>query len=152
VLLWYIFLAFVIGVFIYIIFSYFHKVSVLMKKLEEREQNYRELAKKYEAIEEINLNLEETTKHREKDFVSIPQSRLAELGETTGNIEQTLSQSLNSLSLIIQDVREAHKFREIDDQYIDGFTQESMLQIKQMSRSINDFRQLCKQNEEKKQA
>jgi hypothetical protein len=27
-----------------------------------------------------------------------------------------------------------------------------MLQIKQMSRSINDFRQLCKQNEEKKQA
>ena len=58
-------------------------------------------------------------------------------------------QPLNNLSLLIQDVSEAQEFDEINDEYITRFTKESMVLIKQMSRSINDFRKFYQLNKEK---
>ena len=153
-LLWFIFLTFVIGAFIYIIFKYINKDHLLVKQLQESEKNYQDLAKRYELLEGKSLNLEkqiqeETAKNGEKDSVLIEHLSHAEIDEMATKIEESLSQSLNCLSILIQDVKEAHEFREIDDQYIDSFTLESMLQIKQMSRSMHDFRKIYKPNEEK---
>jgi signal transduction histidine kinase len=125
-----------------------------MKNLKESEQHYRDLAIKYEAVETLNQNLEkriqaEAAKNREKDDVLIQQSRLAAMGELIASMGHQWRQPLNSLSLLIQDVREALEFGEIDNQYIDRFTRESMIQIKDMSRTINDFRKFYKPSTEK---
>jgi PAS domain S-box-containing protein len=105
-------------------------------------------------VETLNRNLEkrileEAAKNRQKDHILIQQSRLAAMGEMIASIGHQWRQPLNSLSLLIQDVREALDFGEINDQYIDRFTKESMIQIKHMSRTINDFRKFYKPNKEK---
>lgn len=71
------------------------------------------------------------------------------MGEIIASIGYQWRQPLNSLSLLIQDVSEAQEFNEINDQYINRFTKESMALIKHMSRSINDFRKLYQPNKEK---
>ncbi len=105
-------------------------------------------------VETINRDLEkrvreEVAKNRQKDHILIQQSRLAAMGEMIASIGHQWRQPLNSLSLLIQDVREALDFGEINDQYIDQFTKESMIQIKHMSRTINDFRKFYRPNKEK---
>lgn len=152
-LLWNIIIIFVIGAFIFIIFKSITKEQLLLKKLNESEKNFRELGQKYKALESKNLNLEkqiqkETTKNDETDFVIIEHSRVTEIKKMTTDFEQSLNQPLNSLSILIQDVKEAHTFGEIDGQYIDSFTRESMLQIKQMSWLMNDFRKIFTSNED----
>lgn len=122
---------------------------MLTKKLGENEKSYRELAKKYAAVETLNQNLEKQIQEEivNNSAILIQKSRQAAIVEMITRMEHPISQSLNSLSLLIQDVREAHEFREIDDHYVDSFTRESMFQIKQISRMINDFGKLYKQNE-----
>ena len=147
----YLSLSLVIGYIILTICLYVFKSRVLMKKLKESEQSYRVLAEKYEAT---NRNLEkkikdEVEKNRQKDHLLIQHSRLAAIGEMIASIGHQWRQPLNSLSLIIQDVREEFEFGQLDEIYIDNFTKESMIQIKHMSRTINDFRKFYKPNNEK---
>jgi signal transduction histidine kinase len=154
VLLWYIFIFFVIGLFIFVIFQYISKGRGLLKKLNESENNYRDLAKKYEAAKTTKQDLEtriqeEVAKNREKDYVLIQQSSLAAMMEMIASMDHQWRQPLNNLSLLIQDVREALEFGEIDDQYIERFTKEGMFQIKEMSQTIDDFRRFYKPNKEK---
>ncbi|MEH7418896.1 HAMP domain-containing sensor histidine kinase [Neobacillus drentensis] len=147
----YITLSLVVGYIILTICLYVFKSRVLMKKLKESERRNRDLAEKYEAI---NRNLEEkiqeeVEKNRQKDHLLIQHSRLAAMGEMLASIGHQWRQPLNSLSLIIQDVREEFEFGQLDEIYIDSFTKESMIQIKHMSRTINDFRKFYKSNNEK---
>jgi len=147
----YLSLSLVIGYIILTICLYVFKSRVLMKKLKESEQSYRVLAEKYEAT---NRNLEkkikdEVEKNRQKDHLLIQHSRLAAMGEMIASIGHQWRQPLNSLSLISQDVREEFEFGQLDEIYIDNFTKESMIQIKHMSRTINDFRKFYKPNNEK---
>ena len=125
-----------------------------MNEISESEKNYQELLKKYELVVNQNRYLEkriqeEVIKNKQKDHILIEQSRLAAMGGMVASIGHQWRQPLNNLSLLIHDVREALEFGEIDDQYIDRFTRESMLQIKHMSRTINDFRKFYKPNKEK---
>jgi signal transduction histidine kinase len=122
-----------------------------MKGLVESQVGYRELAEKYEAI---NRRLEERlqqeiAKNKEKDLLLIQQSRLAAMGEMITTIGQQWRRPLKNLSHLIQDVKEADEFGEIDGQFVDRFTRESMLQINLMSRAINDFRKFYKPDHEK---
>ncbi len=122
-----------------------------MKNLKKSEENYRKLEEKYGRVIsslENKVN-EEVSKNRQKNLLLIQHSRLAAKGELIGSIGHQWQQPLNSLSLLIQDVREALHFGEINDQYIDTFTKESMIQIKQMSRTINEFRKFYHPNKEK---
>lgn len=124
---------------------------VLVKKLKESEENYRELTEKYE-VDVSNLEnrvKQEAAKNEQKDHLLIQHSRLAAMGELIDSIGHQWRQPLNGLSLIIQDVREALQFGEINDQYIDTFTKEGMIQIKHMSRTIDDFRKFYQPNKEK---
>jgi hypothetical protein len=133
-----------IGSFIYIIHRFNSKTRVLLKKLEKSEKSYHDLAIKYEAIETLNQHLEQQQIHEEKPYSSmniIEESSLTPPGEMNILREHPWQKPLNNLSLLIQDVSEAHKFGEVDDDYIDSFTREGMLLIKQMSRSINDQNQ-----------
>ncbi|MEH7180461.1 sensor histidine kinase [Neobacillus vireti] len=127
------------------------KEKMLIKKLKESEVNCRELAEEYEIItnsleERVK---EEGEKNRQKDLFLIQHSRLAAKGELISSIGHQWRQPLNRLSLIIQDVREALQFGEINDQYIEIFTKESMSQINYMSQTIHDYQKFYQPNKEK---
>jgi signal transduction histidine kinase len=118
-----------------------------MKKSKIWEERYQNLLERYVALEKKYE--EEFEKNRQKEHMLIQQSRLAAMGEMIANIGHQWRQPLNHLSLLIQDVSEALEFEEIDEQYIDQFTTEGMVQIKHMSRTINDFRKFYSPNKEK---
>ncbi|MCM3567723.1 sensor histidine kinase [Neobacillus mesonae] len=113
--------------------------------------DYRKLAEKYEAINRLleKRLQEEMAKNREKDEILIQHSRLAAMGEMMSCIGHQWRQPLNSLMLLVQDVRDALEYGEINESYIDRFTRESMIQIKQMLQTINDTRKFYKPNNEK---
>lgn len=117
----------------------------------ESEINYRELAEKYEAINRLleNRIQQEIAKNRDKDEILIRHSRLATMGEMMSCIGHQWRYPLNSLMLLFKDVRDALEYGEINESYIDRFTREGILQIKQMSQTINDFRKFYKPNNEK---
>jgi signal transduction histidine kinase len=131
-----------------------------MNNQNNREEEYRQLAEKYEAavsniqvLKSINHSLEnrileEVAKNNQKEHILIQQSRLAAMGEMIASIGHQWRQPLNRLSLSIQEVREALKFGELNDQFIDSFTRESLIQINHMSQTINDFRKFYRPNKE----
>lgn len=98
-----------------------------------------------ERINELNRTLEEKVedgiaKNREKDAVLIQQSRLVVMGEMLSVIAHHWRQPLNALGIIIQDVKEAKKFGELNEDYIESMISASMNQINFMSKTIDDFR------------
>lgn len=137
------------------------ETAFYQKKIAKCEEKYQVLLKKYEAVgdsnqyvESLNHELtkrvqEEKHKQSQKNHILIQQSRFAAMGEIITSIGYQWRQPLNRLSLLIQDVSEAQEFNEINDQYIKRFTQESMTLIKQMARSINDFRKFYQPNKKK---
>lgn len=93
-------------------------------------------------VERLTLTLEEkihevVSKSRETDHVAMQQSRLAAMGEMIGNIGHQWRQPLNILSLYIQD---SYDYSELTKEYIDDAVRKCFLQIRHMSRTINDFR------------
>ncbi|WP_139488575.1 PAS domain-containing sensor histidine kinase [Brevibacillus dissolubilis] len=92
---------------------------------------------------------DEVQKNREKDHLLIHQSRFAAVGEMIGHIAHQWRQPLNSIGLIIQDVKEAYEYGEIDQEYLEESTRESMRLIKHMSDTIDDFRNFFNPNKEK---
>ena len=122
-----------------------------MNQLKTSESNYQDLTEKYNLRNqkfEIRIQ-EELEKNRQKDLLLIRHSRFAAIGEMISSMGQQWLQPLNSLSLLIQDVREASEFNEIDDQYIDRFTVEGLAQINVMSGIVNDLRKFYQLNTEK---
>lgn len=81
---------------------------------------------------------------REKEQVLIQQSKMAAVGEMIGAIAHQWNQPLNSLGLIIQDLREAQEFGEMNETYIHDAVERSMNLIQYMSRTIEDFRNFHK--------
>lgn len=117
-------------------------------------ENLKESEKCYHELVEINRTLEkrlaeEVWKNFQKDHFLIQQSSLAAMGEMMANIRQQCRQPLNSLTLLIQDLKDAREFGEITEQYIDRFTRESIIQIQHMTRTINDFRKFYRLNKDK---
>ncbi|WP_052404699.1 sensor histidine kinase [Bacillus rubiinfantis] len=122
-----------------------------MKTEDSIERHDRELIDKYEFInKQLEKRLqEEIAKNRDKDQLLIKHSRFAAMGEMMASIGHQWRQPLNGLLLLVQDLRDALEYGEIDETYIDRFTRESMMQIQHMMQTINDFRKFYKPNSEK---
>lgn len=120
----------------------FYKNRELMTKLKSSEGKYRDLANKYKLVnQELDTPThDEEIKSRQKNLLLLHHSKFTVLSEIGSSMEQEWIQPLNSLSLLVQDVREARAFGEIDDLYIDTFINESMSQIKHLTQSVSDFR------------
>lgn len=104
-------------------------------------------------LEKINENLEhkieeEVLKNREKDIMISLQSRHAEMGEMIENIAHQWRQPLSSLSILIQNINEAHKYNELSIEYLEKKTEKSVGLIKFMSQTIDDFRNFFKPEKE----
>lgn len=113
--------------------------------------SYKEQAKHYEAINQIlgDRIKEEVEKNRQKEMLLIQHSRLAAMGEMIAGLSHEWRQPLKNLSTLIEDLGEAREFGEIDEQYLDRFSIESMGQINLLARLIHDFRKFYRPNKEK---
>ncbi|MBM4182137.1 MAG: PAS domain S-box protein [Betaproteobacteria bacterium] len=98
-----------------------------------------------QALLELNATLEgrvheEVAKNRDKDHLLIQQSRLAAMGEMMGNIAHQWRQPINALSLVLDNIRDAYEFGQLDRDYLDGQVERGGHLIHKMSTTIDDFR------------
>lgn len=105
-------------------------------------------------LERLNANLEERVaeeveKNMEKSRLMAQQSKLAAMGEMIGAIAHQWRQPLNAIGLMIQDVRAAQNYGELDSEYIASFETRAMSQVNYMSKTIDDFRMFFKTDREK---
>ena len=92
-------------------------------------------------LKDLKLRVEEEVEKRmEKEQLLIHQSKLAAMGEMIGAIAHQWRQPLNALGLIVQGIKDAHEYGELNKDYIDESVNKSMMQIKFMSKTIDDFR------------
>ena len=96
-------------------------------------------------FEELNRSLEQRVKqgineNKKKDHLLAQQNKLAAMGEMIGNIAHQWRQPLNTLALLIQKTNMSFKKGKLDDVSMDEATKKSMNVIKQMSDTINDFK------------
>jgi len=94
---------------------------------------------------ELNRLLEQRVKqgideNKNKDHILAQQNKLASMGEMIGNIAHQWRQPLNTLSLLVQKTNMIYKKGNLDDVTMDNNTKKSMDVIKQMSDTINDFK------------
>jgi len=107
----------------------------MMVVLEEREAELRQLN---ETLEQRVTR--ELGKNREKDHMLIQQSRLAAMGEMVHNIAHQWRQPLNTLGLIVQNLRYDVRDGLLTNELMDRTAAQAMQVIQGMSRTIDDFR------------
>ncbi|KJU87584.1 multi-sensor signal transduction histidine kinase [Candidatus Magnetobacterium bavaricum] len=105
-------------------------------------------------LEQLNANLEEQVRDkideiRQKEQMLIQQSKMAAMGEMIGAIAHQWKQPLNAVSLLIQDIKDAYDYGELNEEYIDNMIELSITQVNFMSRTIDDFRNFFKPTKEK---
>lgn len=114
-----------------------------METVEKMDNQIKDHARSLE--ERVHLELE---KNREKEQLMIRQSRNAAMGEMMGNIAHQWRQPINALGLIIQDLNDAHKYGEMNEEYLRQASVKAMKIIESMSNTIDDFRDFFRPNKE----
>lgn len=84
--------------------------------------------------------IEESEKLRLREELLIQQSKLASMGQMIATIAHQWRQPLNNLALLVQDLRDAFDFGQLDKNYLESTIAKSMDQIQFMSKTIDDFR------------
>ncbi len=100
-------------------------------------------------IKELNETLEERIeealeKNREQELFMLQQDRLAKMGELIAMIAHQWRQPLNNLSILIQMHISRYKKGRLDDEALRYFQKNATKQIRQMSDTIEDFRNFYK--------
>jgi len=100
-------------------------------------------------LEKINLELgrmfkKELDENRKKEAILIYQARLAAMGEMIANIAHQWRQPLNNLGILLSNVEDAYKFNELDEEEMSKTMGRAKLLIRNMSETIDDFRDFLK--------
>lgn len=95
--------------------------------------------------EKVNTEIE----LQKKDELLISQSRFATMGEMIGNIAHQWRQPLSSVSMSVQNFMFAHQKGVLDEEYLKNRIDKIMDQIKYMSDTIDDFKNLFQPKKEK---
>ncbi len=97
---------------------------------------------------EQRLSLE-MQKNKEQEKMLIQQDRLASMGQMLGAIAHQWRQPLNALGLMVQDIKDAYEYGELDQAYLNDNVNRAMEQISFLSNTIDDFRNFFKRDKEK---
>lgn len=79
----------------------------------------------------------------------IQQSKLAEMGDMIAAIAHQWNEPLVELSAQVQDIQTSYLLNELKDIQVEEFVNDSMVQIKYMSKTLNDFRNFLKPSTKK---
>jgi signal transduction histidine kinase len=93
--------------------------------------------------------VEEVEKNRQKDLAMLNQSRFAQMGQVINMIAHQWKQPLNNVSLIVQTLTIKCKRDSISKDEIENFSKRTQTQVKEMAKTIDDFRDFFKQEKEK---
>lgn len=120
-------------------------VSKIREVISVNENLETRIAKRTRQLAELNSNLEtqvkeEVERRHKQEQLLVQQAKLAAMGEMLGAIAHQWRQPLNTLGLCVQNIKDAYRFGELDQGYLDATVDQSMAQIAQMSKTIDDFR------------
>ena len=90
-----------------------------------------------------------TERVQQKQFL-IQQSKLAEMGDMIAAIAHQWNEPLVELSALVQDIQTSYLLNELKDGEVNDFVNDSMVQIKYMSKTLSDFRNFLKPSNKKK--
>ncbi|WP_164968827.1 HAMP domain-containing sensor histidine kinase [Malaciobacter mytili] len=126
----------------------------VIQRTQELNKVNKSLQLKSTQLKELNDNLEdrvkeEISKQKEQEQMLIQQSRLAAMGEMIGNIAHQWRQPLNALSLLIQNIYFSYKMESLDDEFMQRSLDKANLLTKNMSKTIDDFRNFFRPNKSK---
>jgi len=116
------------------------------KQLEDRLTQYtNELEYKTNALKNLNDNLKdmiykETEKRKMHEEMLLQQTKIASMGEMVAAIAHQWRQPLSTISLLVQDIKDAYDYEELDENYINDIIRKCLGQIDNMSFTIEDFR------------
>ncbi len=136
-----------------------YRIKVSSKdEIGQLENSFNEMASKVETLikkeKEINENLEkrvdeEKTKQNEQEQLLIQQTRLAAMGEMIGNIAHQWRQPLNALGLVLQNLKFSYDMGDLNSEVMNRTIGKANMLTKNMSKTIDDFRNFFKQNKSK---
>ena len=89
-----------------------------------------------------------TERVQQKQFL-IQQSKLAEMGDMIAAIAHQWNEPLVELSALVQDIQTSYLLNELKDNDVKSFVNDSMIQIKYMSKTLSDFRNFLKPSTKK---
>lgn len=90
-----------------------------------------------------------TERIQQKQFL-IQQGKLAEMGDMVAAIAHQWNEPLVELSAQVQDIQTSFLLNELKDTQVQEFVNDSMVQIKYMSRTLSDFRNFLKPSNKKR--
>lgn len=90
-----------------------------------------------------------TERIQQKQFL-IQQSKLAEMGDMVAAIAHQWNEPLVELSALVQDIQTSYLLNELKEINVKDFVNDSMVQIKYMSKTLSDFRNFLKPSTKKK--
>ena len=122
-------------------------LSLLNRRLKEAQKKLTEMNATLEKRVEIELE-----KNREKELIMLNQSRLAQMGQVLNMVAHQWRQPLNNLLLIAEVLifQYEQNNKVLSSKEIYDFQEEFIAQVKQMSRTIDDFRDFFHPRKEKK--
>lgn len=105
-------------------------------------------------LQDINQTLGQRVKQEiktrlEQERMLVQQAKMAAMGEMIGAIAHQWRQPLNSVGIIIQDIKDAFRNGDLDQSYLDRSVDETMRQVTFMSKTIDDFRNFFKPDKER---
>jgi len=137
-------------------FGYAKEVTSEKGREEELAHMQNLLELKQKELDSLTVSMKykvqsQVSKGRREEESILYHARLAEMGEMVGSIAHQWRQPLSALMFIIEDIRDAYHFGELDVSYLDDAIDECMSYIRFMSDTMDDFRNFFRPEPEKEQ-
>ncbi len=124
------------------------KINMIFKEYQEEVQKRRDELEKLNNSLETRVN-EQLKAHRQKDKMLIQQSKMAEMGDMLSMIAHQWRQPLNQMSYVLMNIESAYEHDELNKKYLDEKMKEGIDLLEFMSKTIDDFRNYFRPDNEK---